>query len=56
MSAPPQSCDSEIDSGFFRNHAAIESADRKAGGHSGQRQIGFVSAVFIIFNGIVGEG
>jgi hypothetical protein len=56
MSALPQSRDSEIDSGFFRNYGAIEPADRKDGGRSGQHRIGFVSAVFIIFNGVVGAG
>lgn len=56
MSAPPQNCESEVGSVFFRNYGTIEPAARKDGGRSGRRQIGFMSAIFIIFNCTVGAG
>ncbi|KAF8701657.1 hypothetical protein AX14_000351 [Amanita brunnescens Koide BX004] len=40
----------------FRNYGAIKPVEGENGAHSGQRRIGLISAIFIIFNCIVGAG
>ena len=39
----------------FRNYGAITSVEED-GARSGRRQIGLTSAIFIVFNSIVGAG
>jgi hypothetical protein len=41
----------------FRNYDAIKLVEEEENGvHPGQRQIGLVSAIFIVFNCMVGAG
>ncbi|KAF8718948.1 hypothetical protein AX14_011627 [Amanita brunnescens Koide BX004] len=40
----------------FRNYGAIKPVEGEDGASSGRRQIGLISATFIIFNGMVGVG
>jgi hypothetical protein len=55
MSNPAQSFHSELH-GLLRNYGAIKPVEGENGAQSGRRQIGLTSAIFIIFNGMVGAG
>ena len=55
--SPPQSRNSELD-GLYKNYGAIEPVKGEFDNDvsSGERQIGLISATFIIFNCMVGAG
>ena len=55
MPDPAQSLNSELHS-LLRNYGAIKPVEGENDAHSGRRQIGLISAIFIIFNRIVGAG